>query len=329
MEENDVTLSVIIPTYDRPEHLRRCLQSILKNDLGSVREILVIVNDAGPLAREVVSDVNGHDPRLQVIEIPKSSRGRSRNMGLSKASGRFCYFLDDDVVLPPDTLKNLKGKLESYPSLGILGGPNKTPPDGSLFEICAGFVLGSLFGMWKMRARVKGTEKDEWVDERSLQLCNLCIRKDLLSGDSPFDERLASAEENLLLIRLQKAGHRQMMSPDISVYHRRRKNWGGFCLQIFYGAAGRFQMAWLRPSSFSPVFFVPTAFLIYILSLPFWHSPSALIPLAAYGALLFGESVRFYAENKDLKGALCVLILFPSCHLSYGLGFLLGGIFWR
>ena len=120
-----------------------------------------------------------------------------------------------------------------------------------------------------------------------------------------------------------------MMSPDISVYHHRRKDWPGFCLQMFYGAAGRFQMIWLRPSSFSPIFCAPSVFLIYILSVPFWHSPWAALPLALYGVCLLGESVRFYARSRDLKSSLRVFILFPSCHMSYGLGFLLGGIFWK
>lgn len=114
-------VSIIIPTYNRPNELRDCLESILKQ---SVKPMEVIVVDDGnlgdpPLKQEFIS------VGIQYILFKKDRPGltESRNVGVKLAKGQIIFFLDDDVVLFPDYVEQiLKVYKERDGFIGGVGG---------------------------------------------------------------------------------------------------------------------------------------------------------------------------------------------------------------
>lgn len=104
-----LTVSVIIPTLNRPVDLARCLDSILAQ---SVRPDQVVVVDDGD------SDVDALAARfagtgIRLDYVKKSIRGlcRSRNQGLEVATGDIVVFLDDDTEL---AVEYVEGFLEVF-----------------------------------------------------------------------------------------------------------------------------------------------------------------------------------------------------------------------
>jgi glycosyltransferase involved in cell wall biosynthesis len=321
-------LSVVILTRGRAALLRACLDSVLAADLSEAREVLVVVNGPDAEGGAVAAAAAARDARVRAVPIALSSRGRARNLAAAAARGEYVHFLDDDVTVPPELFARTVRRFAQDPRLSAVGGPNLTPADSSAFERAVGRVLSSRLGAWSMRARYRVLGPARPAGEESLMLCSLAFRAD---ADGPgglrFDERLISAEENLLLERIRRRGGRMLYDPELVVRHRRRARWRGFLEQTFKSGAGRWQTARRMPSILRPAHVAPVAFALYLAGLALRPGARAAVPLAVYAAWLALETAAA-AREEGLGVAARFCALTPLHHLAYAAGFLLGPFCW-
>jgi glycosyltransferase involved in cell wall biosynthesis len=87
-------VSAIIPTYRRPDLVKRAVQSVLMQTYTSI-EVLVVIDGEDDGTRAVIDGLN--DPRTRVIETGVN-RGpaEARNIGVQMATGSYIALLDDD-----------------------------------------------------------------------------------------------------------------------------------------------------------------------------------------------------------------------------------------
>jgi GT2 family glycosyltransferase len=89
------TISVVIPTADRPEQLREVLTSLVTR-VGATRCEVVVVDDGRiPLDWDVAQIV----PEARVIRAGRQGPAHARNIGWSHSAGEVIFFADDDVLL--------------------------------------------------------------------------------------------------------------------------------------------------------------------------------------------------------------------------------------
>lgn len=98
---NQPFFSVIIPTADRPELLKKAVESVTKQSFSDWE--LIIVDDGKRLRLEGNAPYF-QDERIFVYAVALASKGGSRNFGISRARGRYICFLDDDDYYLPDHL---------------------------------------------------------------------------------------------------------------------------------------------------------------------------------------------------------------------------------
>ncbi|MFH0905462.1 MAG: glycosyltransferase [bacterium] len=92
--------SIIIPTYNRPNTLKLCLEA-LSRQTANLNDFEVIVVKDGREIELVFSDLTTDcDPGLQVrfFEIDHAGPGVARNAGIDHAAGEIICFTDDDCV---------------------------------------------------------------------------------------------------------------------------------------------------------------------------------------------------------------------------------------
>jgi peptidoglycan/xylan/chitin deacetylase (PgdA/CDA1 family) len=97
-------LSVVIPTRNRARILARTLPTVLDQSMDpSGYEIVVVVDGSDPRTLDIASSLSSGD-RITVVEQPPRGLASARNLGVSKARGRWILFLDDDLVCEPELL---------------------------------------------------------------------------------------------------------------------------------------------------------------------------------------------------------------------------------
>ena len=113
-------LSVVLPTFERPERLRRAARSVLGQDYPFIELVVVDDGSTGPTA-EVLDELTSDDRRVVVLRLDESlGSSGARNAGLAAASGELVGFCDDDDVWPPGSAS--AAVAASTPSTGVVYG---------------------------------------------------------------------------------------------------------------------------------------------------------------------------------------------------------------
>jgi glycosyltransferase involved in cell wall biosynthesis len=120
-------ISVITPTYNRPEMLKKAVVSILKQDYPNLE--IIIVGDNCPALPSLA-----WPERVRVFNLPKNHGAGGavpRNYGIMQAAGQLIAYLDDDCTFLPDHLSTLYAKISSGEFSYALGSFRMVEPDGS------------------------------------------------------------------------------------------------------------------------------------------------------------------------------------------------------
>jgi glycosyltransferase involved in cell wall biosynthesis len=102
--------SIIIPTCNRSDDLRRALESILIQTI-TPEEIIIIDQSDDQNTKRLFStfDTKFKEKDIKGIYLYQQEKNSAmaRNFGISKASGEIISFLDDDVILCDDYFEKI------------------------------------------------------------------------------------------------------------------------------------------------------------------------------------------------------------------------------
>ena len=106
-------LSVIVPVYNVEAYLRKCVDSLLNQDLPASEYEIVLVDDGSTDGSGALCDTLAA-ARGNIRVIHQENRGLSgaRNTGIAAAVGEFVQFVDSDDWLDPNVLGGLVRQLE-------------------------------------------------------------------------------------------------------------------------------------------------------------------------------------------------------------------------
>ncbi|MFH1862214.1 MAG: glycosyltransferase, partial [bacterium] len=104
-------VSVIVPTYNRPETLAAALKSILAQTFSDYE--VIVVNDAGADVEDVIKGLNIHDNIRYITHSENRGLAAARNTGIRAARSKYIAYLDDDDIYYPEHLETLVRFLEN------------------------------------------------------------------------------------------------------------------------------------------------------------------------------------------------------------------------
>ncbi len=110
-------VSVIIPTYNRAEYLRRAVESVC-NQHRFAGEILIIDDGSTDNSREIVERLSGSHI-IRYISTENRGVAAARNLGVSLAACDHIAFLDSDDHWVPDKLHRQMGSLRQHSQYAI------------------------------------------------------------------------------------------------------------------------------------------------------------------------------------------------------------------
>lgn len=125
-------LSIIVPIYNVAPYLRKCVDSLLTQDISDYEIILVddgSTDGSSDIADAIQSEAKGtenreadilastpytlhHTPKIKVIHQENAGLSAARNTGIAAAQGEYIMFVDSDDYLQPNTLGDLLKQAE-------------------------------------------------------------------------------------------------------------------------------------------------------------------------------------------------------------------------
>jgi glycosyltransferase involved in cell wall biosynthesis len=188
-------VSMIVRTYNRPERLRECLQSLRRQTYGSFE--VVVVNDAGADVESIVADELRTIPFQHIRNPQNLGRTAALNVGVEAARGNYICFLDDDDVVYPDHLQTL-AEMALTKNLPVVYSDvlnvtyQQEPQTGGWKRVKEQLVYSFDFNA------------DNFLLANYIPITCLLIRRDCFEAVGPFDESLTIYEDWEFLIRLSR-----------------------------------------------------------------------------------------------------------------------------
>jgi len=107
-------LSIIVPVYNVEKYLRKCVDSLLTQDLPPEEYEIILVDDGSTDQSGTICDeyAAGH-PIVKAMHQQNGGLSAARNNGVAVAQGRYVQFVDSDDYLEPNVLKALVEKMET------------------------------------------------------------------------------------------------------------------------------------------------------------------------------------------------------------------------
>jgi len=113
--------SIVIPTYNRPERLRKCLQSITQLDYPRNDFEVIVVDDGSQVSLQPIVKPFEVQLSLQLIRQANAGPASARNTGAAAAKGTYLAFTDDDCQPDQNWLKAFSKAIAEQPD-ALIGG---------------------------------------------------------------------------------------------------------------------------------------------------------------------------------------------------------------
>jgi GT2 family glycosyltransferase len=191
-----LSVAVIIPTRNRPERLRACIERLA----GYMRvhpEMEVLVSDDGDAA--VTAAFLRDMPFVRVVQGPGRGAAANRNHGAGATKAEFLIFIDDDCVPAEDLVERYLETAAAHPEVDVFEGRiTRTGTPLGFADHCPENEVGGF--LWS---------------------CNFATRRAAFVRVRGFDERYTvyGMEDIDFHRSVEEAGLKLMFVPQARVWH--------------------------------------------------------------------------------------------------------------
>ncbi|MFO7534525.1 MAG: glycosyltransferase [Kiritimatiellia bacterium] len=247
---NEIRVSIIIPTKNRAQSLQRGLKSLEAQDFSDY-ELIVVDGGSVDETEAVVKEFGTRHP-VQWMTQSAGGLVNAMNQARERARGRYLIRTDDDVVFAPGWLKAVVETFEADPAIGGVTGPTVIPPEYGETRDLFYYLARMREGRWWWRPvrwfyndyllegdpyRVShwcrsgtftvGTNFAKSLEAPlqevdNLEACNWAVRRELLEkvgGFDPIFSGVGEYHEPDAALKIRALGCRLMFNPRAVVNH--------------------------------------------------------------------------------------------------------------
>ena len=200
-----IEISVIVPSYNHPKTIEKCIKSLLHQKFTREFEI-IIVDSSGKEIQKKVESICQRDRRIKLIKRKDQTYpGSARNIGIKKALGDIIALIDADCIADDDWLENIYQNMDDDIILsGVI--KNGTPEN----------VMGSCSYMIEFSHFQEFSEHQRYSPAAAT--CNFACKRIIFEQIGYFSK--ARAYEDFLFCRkFVKEGGKIILRKDINVTH--------------------------------------------------------------------------------------------------------------
>ena len=306
-------ITVLCPTYNEAEYIEKVLKFFL-NSSPSGKELLLIDGGSTDVTKRIINEWTNKYSNIRLLENENKYVPFALNIGIKNSNGDPIIRLDAHTEYAEDYFEQI---IKTFDDTGadIVGGPMNAVGKTN-FHIAVAHTTSTVFGVGDSKIH-KGRYKGE-----SDHVYLGAWRRKLFDEIGYFDERLKRNQDDEFHYRARSLGKRIYLNPEIKSYYYPRSSLSKLINQYFQ--YGLFKPVVLRKikSEIKLRHLIPSLFSIYILSLSLAYlSKFYLLPLMIY---MFTDLIFSLKQKNGIKIVVYSMLIYPSIHLSYGIGFLAG-----
>lgn len=197
-------ISVIIPTFERPEGLKRAVRSLFSQTLVTCGfELVIVDNTPEGSAANAIIELRKECPatvRLIALHEPEPGVANARNKAMTAVNSHLVAFLDDDQSAPGAWLEALLENYAAYPAAVTFGPVLTKLPEGQRRHKA---YFESFFA--------RDPDLDSGYTGFSFGAGNALIDFSMIPGGAPWfdpDMNEIGGEDDLLFQRVRRAGQK-------------------------------------------------------------------------------------------------------------------------
>ena len=246
-EADDVRVSVIIPHFNMPEALARCLDSVINQALDGAAEIIVVDNGS----RITPEAVLARYPGVRYLVEPNPGPGPARNAGVAVARAPVLAFIDADCRAGPGWLQAAVTAVTQGGDRGVVGG-----------DVRIDFIDEHRLTPVEAYEAVFAYRQRMYIEKQGFSgTGNLAMHRNVHAAVGPF-AGIGLAEDIDWGQRAKAAGYRVIYVDAMRVYHPARTNmaelrvkWQRHIAHFWanHRAAGRPLWRWLAQAALMPL----------------------------------------------------------------------------
>ena len=223
-------ITVVIPTHNRPDRIRTCLDALLATDYPCYQ---IIVVDNAPESTTTAHLIRTEFEYLSHLHYAVENRrgaAHARNHGLAKAQTELVAFIDDDVRVDSRWLTEIARGFSATDRVAcVTGGLLPTELDTPAQQLMQQSFFSPISRQFTRRIFDLGAHRpaDPLFPYAAGQLgtgANMAFRASVLRALGGFDpvlggEQMLGGEDLDLLVRVVLSGHRLVHQPSAIVRH--------------------------------------------------------------------------------------------------------------
>ena len=322
-------LSIIVPTYNRRDLLKRCTDALRRQDLPSPYEIVIADDGSSDGAAEFAAALARRDRRVRYVEGSHAGTSAAKNRGIRSARSDLLAFIDDDWIVPPDFARRAVAFFDEHADRLAMTARMVAGPDSPFVERVNHFQYETdmrlllerrnSFGH-HLRNFLAGTHHPFRAQPAPYISASggLVLRRAAVDRVGLFDEELLIGEDTDLAWRMRARGITLFYNPAIEIVHHYRPTLGASLRQQFGYGIGLRDFVRKRPDHFALLPRTPRGALHFVSNLAMRPLKKALqsdstsqllayLPLlfllnAAYTAgVVYGMSRRDLGEAREIQ----------------------------
>jgi glycosyltransferase involved in cell wall biosynthesis len=213
------TVSVVIPTRNRPRALESCLGALGRQTLPAGSFEVIVVDDGSE--PPIALDRARWSARFELRLVCQKNTGPAgaRNRGVAAARGEYLAFTDDDCVPTPTWLETLVATLGEHPE-ALVGGSTYNGLKNDLFAETSQRILEMVYGYFNRNP----------ANAMFFASNNIAVRRNMYLESGGFDAEFDSpaAEDREFCDRWRMQKRPLMWEPAARIEHRHAQGLSGF-----------------------------------------------------------------------------------------------------
>ncbi len=317
------TVAIIMAVLNEEKHIAQAIDRLLAQDYPGQTTIVIAVGPSHDRTAEIVRGISALHANVLMVENPSGRTPSGLNAAIAATDAEVVVRVDGHALVPNDYVSQGVQTLERTGADNV--GGIMAAEGESAYQHAVAAAMTSRFGVGGAAFHIGGEEGP------ALTVYLGCFRRSALDRVGGFDETMIRAQDWEMNYRIRATGGIVWFTPTMLVKYRPRSSAKALAKQYFGYGTWRREVARRYPDTVSlrylaaPVMVLGllVGLIFLALGLVLGNLLLLILGLIPIGTYLLAVVLASLVSG-DRKSIVRLLAVFPTMHISWGCGYLLG-----